>query len=607
MNIDELKKNIQVPKEDFEVWLEKRNWTYHQLARGEIPPPYDSLHAFQLGCIISDPVLWCTMCMRDQDDADKPWTFFGYQKESIRYKGNTLHECGAEVGKTREIIAFSLWKAFTVERGSGLITAPMFTHLIEIIDAILEQLSYQKEMEKALILHRKYPHHHMKFESGFTIDFRPTGYDGEALRGVHVKTFAMMDESAKAKNPDIFKEFWRATKPGCVHKLYSTPDGDRSSTFYKLCQKAEGKQKQAEDQAGKLARNLEFRKFHWSKTLMPPPFWTPERRRSYIDLYGGVDSPGYQQNVMGNWGDPENSLFPWHQFQRVLKDIPEYRCLKILIDEATSEVSIFGTKYAILNSQGENGRENKPQEVLLCDRRITTGEFDIRTEIKTFFSHIPGIKYGGADLGQSQDPTEIYVKLILGKTHRLIARLQLKHVTYDQQAEAIDALDEVFNDENGKMEWGLDAGNAGSAVVSVLKGQELYRKRNYIDRLTGHQFGSMHEVIDENKDVVIDKFTEKIAKLNAKELSSFILVKKMQRQELEYPCDPDIMLYYPNHTYRKGTHHFIFKDVDDHIIDADRVLTLQAHYMEYMGAGEIEFQSVGRRVAYGSGLKNFMR
>jgi hypothetical protein len=35
------------------------------------------------------------------------------------------------------------------------------------------------------------------------------------------------------------------------------------------------------------------------------------------------------------------------------------------------------------------------------------------------------------------------------------------------------------------------------------------------------------------------------------------------------------MLMYPSHTYRQGSRHRLFKDVDDHVIDADRVLTLR--------------------------------
>lgn len=569
---DDLSRGILVPPEIFDATLKECGWSWHQAARGEFPKPFVSLEQFQLAIICSDPVLWCKHFLKNPDDPDRPWTYWDYQEESIRYQGNTLHECGAEVGKTREIIGFILWKALNTQHGSGLVTAPMTIHLMEIIDAIAEQLNYNEKLGRALVLHRKQPHHHMKFNTGFKVDFRPTGHDGEALRGVHVSTFAMFDESAKAKNPDIFKEFWRASKPGCVHKLYSTPDGDRSTVFYRLCQKAEGKLKDEENAGDSGLKNLEFRKFHWSKELMPAPFWTPERRRFYIDQYGGEDSPGYQQNVLGNWGDPENSVFPWFQFQRLLHDIPEYRCLKILVDESHGEVSLYGFELAAPVVEGVKG---KPEPVTLIDKRISKHGFDIKAEIKAFFDAQPGLCFGGGDLGFSQDPTELYVKLIYGKTHRLTARVQLKGVTYDQQADAIDALDDIFDGGQDKMGWGLDFGNAGSAVVHILQGQEVYQHKSYADRLTGYQFGAAYDAVNEDGETIIDKKSGKPVRLSAKELSTDLLTTKMQRIELQYPYDPDIVLMYPSHTYRNGQTRRLFKDIDDHIIDADRVLTLR--------------------------------
>lgn len=572
-HIADLGKMIVVPNETFETTLQDLNWTWHQLARGEFPYPFTSLEEFQLAIICADPVLWCAAFLRNPDDPDRPWTYWDYQEESIRYNGNTLHECGAEVGKTREIIGFILYKAFNVSNGSGLVTAPMTIHLLEIIDSIAEQLNHNALLGKSLVLHRKQPHHHMKFSNGFKVDFRPTGHDGEALRGVHVSTFAMFDESAKAKNPDIFKEFWRASKPGCVHKLYSTPDGDRSTVFYRLCQKAEGKLKAEDQETGDAGlKNLTFHKYHWSKELMPPPFWTPERRRFYIEQYGGEDSPGYQQNVLGNWGDPENSVFPWYQFQRLLHDIPEYRCLKILVDESQGEVSIYGYELA---APVVDGVKSKPEPVTLCDKRISKHGFDIKAEIKAFFTAIPGLCFGGADLGFSQDPTEIYVKLIYGKTHRLVVRVQLKGVTYDMQADAIDALDDIYDGGQNKMGWGLDFGNAGSAVVHILQGQDQYAGKSYESRLTGYQFGAAYDAVSEEGETIIDKKSGKPVRLSAKELSTDLLTTKMQRVELQYPYDPDIVLYYPSHTYRNGQSRRIYKDIDDHTIDADRVLTLR--------------------------------
>jgi hypothetical protein len=571
-HIADLGKTIIVPEATFEHMLQALDWTWHQIARKEFPKPFTSLEEFQLAIICNDPVLWCAAFLRNPDEPERPWTYWDYQEESIRYNGNTLHECGAEVGKTREIIGYILHKAFNVSNGSGLVTAPMTIHLLEIIDSIAEQLNHNPMLGKALVLHRKQPHHHLKFANGFKVDFRPTGHDGEALRGVHVSTFAMFDESAKAKNPDIFKEFWRASKPGCVHKLYSTPDGDRSTVFYRLCQKAEGKLKEDENGGDAGIKNLSFHKFHWSKELMPAPFWTLERRRFYIEQYGGEDSPGFQQNVLGNWGDPENSVFPWYQFQRLLHDIPEYRCLKILVDESHAEVSIYGYDLAAPVVDGAKG---KPEPVTICDKRISKHGFDIKAEIKAFFDPLPGLCFGGADLGFSQDPTEIYVKLIYGKTHRLIARVQLKGVTYDMQAEAVDALDDLFDGGKNKMGWGLDFGNAGSAVVHNLQGQEQYAAKDYEGRLTGYQFGAAYDAVSEEGENIIDKKSGKPIRLSAKELSTDLLTAKMQRVELQYPYDPDIMLYYPSHTYRNGQSRRIYKDIDDHAIDADRVLTLR--------------------------------
>ena len=34
---EDLEKDIRVPREDFEIWLEKLDWTYHQISRDEFP------------------------------------------------------------------------------------------------------------------------------------------------------------------------------------------------------------------------------------------------------------------------------------------------------------------------------------------------------------------------------------------------------------------------------------------------------------------------------------------------------------------------------------------------------------------------------------------
>lgn len=589
----DLVKGIRVPPADWDEWMRRHDWTYQQLARNEFPeviwrryysqqyrpdPPLPGLMAFQLACICNDPVLWCEAFLRNPKKPKERWRFWDYQKPSIRTLTSVLHEDGAEVGKTREIIGIGLYLASTSPYGSGLTVGPMFTHVLKIVDGVRRQERYSPALAGSIVNHRKYPHHSIEFCNGFEWDFRPAGYDGEAIRSVHVETFSEIDEATKLKNPDIWKEYWRAAEPGCIHRIYSTPDGDRSGVFYRLCQNAEGKKQETKNPDEEVDletvnESVIFTKFHWSKELMPAPFWTEKRRREFIEFYGGEDSSGYQQNVLGNWGDPENSLFPWHQFARLLKDIPDYRCLKILVDDSQEEVSIYG--YELRRKTGEGDFSGRPEPAALMDRRISKAQFDIRSEIKAFFSHVPGLVFGGGDLGESKDPTELYIKLIFGRVHRLIGRVQLKHVTYDQQCDVIDALDDVFDAGRMTMGWGIDFGNAGSAVVQILHGQEQYSRKHYADRMTGYLFGSSYDAVDEEGETIEDKHKGGPLRLSAKELSSQLLVTKMQRQELEYPYDPDIMLFYPNHTWRQGQNRKIYKDVDDHVIDADRCLTLR--------------------------------
>jgi hypothetical protein len=619
IRFSDLKKGIIVPKEYFEPWLERFDWTWHQLSRNELPAPFETLEVFQNACICSDPLLWCTAYLREPEDPDheEPYGFWDYQVESLRYLGHVVHKDAAEVGKTREIVALGLYLALTTPNGSGLQGAPMQGHLEEIIEAMDEQLNYNPELGNERWHRRikdgwkKAPYHTFYFRNGFKLDFRPSGHDGQAYRGVHARTFAFKDEAAKDKNPKQWSEFWRALKPGCMARIYSTPDGDRSCEFYKLGVRASmntvkqgpgigrsrptsqrveradvprptGTTEEADIEsfkdASKYVRDLKFRLFQWGKNLMPDPYWNTDRQRFYSEQYGGEDSPGYKHNVLGEDGDPEHTVFPWNQLRYCIKDIPEYRCMKVLVDAANNNVIVRGHRCNyIVNDNGP-----VPQVENLLDAAYSLSTFfdfnaDNQSEftrlIKSFFIATPGMKRGGADLGFSDDETEIGIKSIIGKRERLVARLYLKHVTYDQQCQAVNALDDLYGPAESII-WGTDFGNAGSAVAHDLQGLAIYKHKHYDDRLRGFMFQSTTDNVDEDGEEIFDGKTGKPVKITLKELATDLLVKKMQRQELEYPPDPDIVLYYTNHTVRTGGKQRIYKKEDDHLIDMDRAQIL---------------------------------
>lgn len=591
--ITDLKKDILVPREDLEKWLKDKDWTYHQLARKEYPWPFDSLADVQIAIIYLDPVLWVHNFLKEPEDPDHqdPYSLWDYQKESLRYPGHTIHKCAAEVGKTREIVAYSLYKANTVPNGSGLIGAPQQTHLEEIIEAMDDQCTWNPELGKARRHPRhkngwkKHPHHAFYFygrNHRFKIDFRPSGHDGEAYRGIHARTFAIKDEASKDKNKKQWSEFWRAVKPGCICKPYSVPDGDRSCEFHKLGQRAliERKSEKKEEphndtlkSTAKHIRNIKFRLFSWPKTLMPAPYWSRERKEFYVEQFGGETTPEYKHNVLGIDGDPEYSVFPWEQLKLCIREIPEYRVLKVLVDSANDEVIVHGYKYQQI--PGDSGLVTVP--VCLLDEIYAESSFfkydahhesEFRRLIKSFFNSVGGLKSAGADFGYSPDPTEIIIKNLIGKKDRYIARLQLKQVKYDQQCQAIDALDDVYGPQES-ITWGTDFGHAGSAVAHDLHDLPQYAHKNYEDRLRGFSFESTADNIDENREPLMDARTGKPAKITLKELATDLMSKKIQRLETDYPADPDFALFYPNHTVRQGKHR-IYKQTDDHLIDAER-------------------------------------
>jgi len=560
--INDLKKKLAVPEALFDGFLASRGWSWHQLARKDLPLSFEEI---QLGLICRDHILWSRAFLREPDTRE-PYEYWDYQIASALDEGDVIHADGAEVGKTREIGNKILHRAFTVEGSSILVGAPEQVHLDEIIDYCNDQMfDLSPELGRGLKRHKKHPHHVFYFKNRSRISFSPAGFEGTGFRGKHVRDYAIMDEAAKIKNPDIWNEFFRAAKPDCSLRIYSVPDGDRATVFYRLKEQARGNLKKDDDEVKNLVGGRNFTFYQWTKTAQPFPFWSPERRRFYIDLYGGEESAGYKRNILGEDGDPENPVFPYLQFERCLKDLPGYRVMKVLMDNGS--VSLRGSRYNV--NMGVNGRRAGSEEIIE-DRELPATDFDLSALIKGFFSPVYGLLYLGGDLGYSNDPTELVLRLVIGRVWRTVARLQLKGVSYDLQANAIDALDDVFSPSA----LGVDFGNAGSAVVHILQSPENYEGKNYRERVRGWQFAETVDDMDEEGEVIIDKKTDKPRRKSVKQLSTEILVRKMQRCEWEVPFDRDYLDQFPSHTYREGSRHIIYSKGNDHIIDAERVATM---------------------------------
>lgn len=593
-----------------DAWLRTRGHAWQQLERGEIAfgdRPLTSLD-LQFLLVTGDPVFFVETFFVERDDVDgRPWRLFDYQKPSMRHRGNTVHECGAEVGKTREIVGLATWMLLGCaprQRGDLLISASQDGHLDSIYDEILFQLRSTPYLEQQIdwAASRVKPYRKIVALNGNRLELRPAGYDGEAIRGLHVGLAGFLDEAAKLKNPRIFDEFFRALKPGAEGRLYSTPDGDRHSTFYRLCQQATEHRAAALNQpTAPSAPGAELPpsvpglfpsstglgphaiKFRWSKRLMPPPFWSAERRRKLIEQYGGVDSPGYQQLVEGNWGDPAASVFPWEQFAPRCRYVPEYVGASLLWNAAERSVHVEAWRldptFQIGARPGdEEGAARAAQPRLqILDRDLDAANFSLEGMLTSIFARLPGHLVAGVDCGATDDPTEILVWEVRGALTRCVARLQLKRFDYPQQRTAIRVLDQLLTPSHG---WGLDATGVGSALEHLLREGEAGWSLD--GRVTGFVFNARS--VDRNPETgeEILEATGKARTVTYKELGTRLLEMALQRARIEFPADPDFLSQFPSHTASVGASgQRVFSRTGDHLVDASRTAHLRLFELQH--------------------------
>ncbi|MDQ2069328.1 hypothetical protein [Natronospira bacteriovora] len=596
--IRQIAERCVVDRKDFGWWLDQKGWHWRALDRGEYGI---SLEQAQLLYVMEDPVLWCRAFLTDPDTG-QPYEFWDYQRPSIRaWDQNVVHQDGAEVGKTREIIALILWGMCTsfgmsIRRPSILVGAPQQTHLDEIIMAMEEHLGVEEDHQggKPIIGYhwrkpKKTPHYMARFRTPKgpgRVYFRPSGHDGEAFRGVHVNAMALFDESAKAKHKVIWSEFFRAMMPGCKFRCYSVPDGDRQTDYYRMCQEARLNLRPGEKG---------MRLFHWPKTIQPESFWNQERKEEAIQNFGGEGEPGYQRNVLGLHGQQENPVFPWPVFEPNLRHVPEYRCLRLT--ENTSEGSVHVQAYEI-ELKRDQGKKH-PHRQVLADRYDSLSGWRAKDRtvirevvnklLREFFEPLGPARYWlGADLGLRNDPTEIRVWQERGDELRCVGRIHAKHVSYDVQCELIYCLDRIHGQA---LHGGIDMGSAGAAVMNMLYNLEDYEDAHFEERLTGFNFGGWLDAVDEEGEALIQtdqsSGKEKAERLPAKHLATDLLLQRMQRVGFAYPYDRDTVSDYSNHTAREGTRFPIYAKKDDHVIDADRLMMLRRSFDDEQGAPDL--------------------
>jgi hypothetical protein len=595
--------------------LRRNRWSWQALERGDLslagqPLTTDRL---QWWLINADPVLWVeTSLVNKPEDGGGLWKLFPYQRPSIRFRGHVVHQDGAEVGKSREIVGLLLWGCLAAERGSALVGSALDGDLDEIWEEVEWQLSANPYLADALRNRTTKPYRRLTWRNGLRMLFRPAGHDGRAYRGIHVRGFLLHDEAAKVVNPRSWSEFWRAAKPGAEIRIYSVPTGDRLCTFQRIADNAvpadsivpadtpeliiehllrpgstvsEGTRTLARDLGGRT-----WVRFHWPKTIMPAPFWSEARRQEFVDLFGGPDEPGYVHNVLGLPGDPEYSLFPERLLKPALTWIPDYLTISLRWDSRAGQLDGLSRR---LNPSYPWGEEIQPPTIdegpeeaegitdaqqpfltVLQDSLDISGwdrwDAERRRHVladlaSLFVRPISGDITAGVDVG-SATVTEILIQRRNGLADSLVLRLHLTGWNWYAQRDFLLALDAILQPAGG---WGFDATGVGRVLVDLLV-PELG------DRLSGYVFNRATPALDPTTgDAQLDPTSGREVLISYKELGTQLIERRLHGRGLELPYDPEVRHLLANHTYSQSGESRRFSKLNDHLVDALRVAELR--------------------------------
>jgi len=600
-----------------ERWLKKNGVTVRQIEEGEpIWPTAEGRVPLTIADIerlisLTDPVAWAWLNLEERDSvvdeetgevlirAGAPWALFKVQAEMARLRGNTIIECGAEVGKTRDIVLGTLFEVDCWPGGANdLIAADSDITIEEIWNEAEYQIAKNPRIGGGLVDSSMKPFRSMEFANGSRFQMRLCGHDGKQFRGGHFSPGIRADEVAKWKNPQQFNELWRAGKPGSHFRLYSTPDGDYSSPFFTLCDRAirVGGKKAATAKKGK-ADEPRFQKFNITKMELPAPFWTEARAAHYREVYGGENSVGWQTNVLGRWGSPSYSVFPMPSLKPNLKFLPFYRIVVGIIDRERGRVAIRAARLSAEIDALEG--TGKREELLVREERAMIDGQGLGKELARYFpaavrDWTDPLLYCGADLGSATDPSEFLFVRRSGLIWTDVFRLHLQNADWPVQADVVMALDHA---SGHRVKYGFDNGSAGAALVQALTQTVPYRTCPeckaavyFAERLHGFNFGEHCDEIDletgetiPNPDKKDSEGVSQPHRLSNKEFSTRVLERKVQAQQLEIAHDggaDDQRLaaaqLLVNHTFAGTTARGErkFKGQDDHAIDARRQVAL---------------------------------
>lgn len=444
----------------------------------------------------------------DEENDDRVYRVWDFQWPLYHCKETfQIDQMGRGLGKSVGIVMRAYAFPLVHPQAEMLITAPELNHLRLITDKVENLLLYTRlgrEMRPPTkgggINHQ--PQFQCTFINGSRIFARLPNRDGRGVKGVHP---LVIEHDEGQDYPDQgyteLIETMKTASPGAQWRIHGVSRGVRDF-YYRLT----------------MNENPDLPFYVHRYIAAHRPSWNPQERRSKIAIYGGTeDHVDYRRNIFGEHGDAHNPLFVLARLMA---------CVRM------SE-SAWATEYN--------------QDVYYCERINDEMHRKSGLPIESFI-HPPGSHlaetytsfWGGADIGFTNDPTEILIFGVVARRgkpdlHRLLTRVQLQRISVQDQ---VDVILELFRYYGPRLRrFGMDKTGNGLPLWQLLAAHH-----DIGERIAGYGFSEKKAVaFDDREPTGKEKPEDLVIEKNVIVWATDELRKYVDTSALELPYDVELL------------------------------------------------------------------
>lgn len=433
---------------------------------------------------------------------DFQWSW--YHDESVYQIDQAGRSLGKSVGIQMRAFAFP----FNFPGQEMLITAPELNHLRPVVDKVEDLFTNKTRLGQEMLPRTKgnginhQPQFQARFVNGSRIISRLPNRDGKGVKGMHPLVIEAdeMQDYPQAGWVEII-ETMKAGSEGAQWRCHGVSRGVRDM-YYKMT----------------MGENPDL-PFKVHRFMAPHrPSWSAAERRSKIAMYGGTEeNVDYRRNIFGEHGDAHNPLFVLARLMG---------CVRI-------QESAWATRY----------NDDVYCKIKINDELHRRSGLPIESFVDLPAGHLSDeytSYWAGADIGYTNDPTEILVFGTVerkGKPdlHRLLTRIQMSRISAPDQARVFLA---VFQHYGRRLRrFGMDKTGNGLPLWQTLRIHPEIESR-----IAGYNFSEKKAVdFDDRAPVGKEQAEDLVIKQNIVDYTTDELRKLVDQGAMELPYDTDLL------------------------------------------------------------------